>query len=118
MGFDVRHRRAGGGRDALQSADLIHDIGDEIFGGDIDESPAEPGQVAIADLRSDAHTTPLGGPADPQQAGGISRVETARDVGAGDDLQHRVVITEAPDAEALAQVGIEIDTGHPASLGA
>jgi hypothetical protein len=29
-------------------------------------------------------------------------VETARHVGAADDLQHRIVITEAPDAEALA----------------
>jgi hypothetical protein len=36
-------------------------------------------------------------------------VETARDVGAGDNAQHSVVITEPPDAEALTQVGVEVD---------
>ena len=43
-------------------------------------------------------------------------METARHVGAGDDAEHGVVVAQAPDAEALAQVGVEVDTGHPLSL--
>ena len=57
MGFDVGHRRAGGSRDALECADLIDDVGNQIVGRDVDEASAEPGQVAIAHLRSDAHAT-------------------------------------------------------------
>ena len=112
MGFDVRHRRAGRLGDSVQRADLIHDVGEQIVRGDVDESPAEPGHVAIADLCADAHTTLGGQPAHPQQAGRVARVETAGHVGAGDDAQHGVVVTEPPDAEALAQVGVEVDRGH------
>ena len=36
-------------------------------------------------------------------------METARDVGTGDDPEHRIVVTEAPDAKALAQVGVQVD---------
>ena len=50
------------------------------------------------------------------QAGGISGMESARHVGARDDPEHGVVITEAPDAKALAQVGVQVDTGHLPSL--
>ena len=116
MGFDVRNRGAGRVGDRLQCADLIHHVGNEIFGRDVDETPAEPGQVAIADLGSDPHAAFGGRAAYPHQAGGISCVEAARDVGTCHDRKHGVVVTEAPDAEALAQVGVEIDTGHLPSL--
>jgi len=43
-------------------------------------------------------------------------MESARHVGAGDDPDHGVVVTKAPDAKALAQVGVEVDTGHLPSL--
>jgi len=39
-------------------------------------------------------------------------VEAAGHVGAGDDAEHGVVVTESPDTEALAQVGIEVDRAH------
>jgi hypothetical protein len=42
-------------------------------------------------------------------------METARHVRARDDPEHGLVIAEPPDAEALAQVGVEID-GHVYSL--
>src|SRR4051812_41358830 len=44
-------------------------------------------------------------------------MEAARHVGAGDDPEHGVVVAELPDAESFAQVGVEIDAGHSASLG-
>jgi hypothetical protein len=43
-------------------------------------------------------------------------VETTRHVGAGDDPEHGVVIAEAPDAKALAQISVEVVTSHLPSL--
>ena len=39
-------------------------------------------------------------------------METAGHVGAGDYAEHGVVVAEPPNAEALAQVGVEVDRGH------
>jgi hypothetical protein len=112
MRFDVTHRGAGRLRQSVQGADLIYHVGKQIVGRDVDEAPAEAGQVAIAHLRADAHA-PLGGqPAHRQQPGRIARMKSARNVGAGDDAEHGVVITEMPDAEAFTQVGVEVDAGH------
>ena len=112
MGFDVGHRGAGRLRQPVQGADLIDDVGQQILRCDVDEAPAEAGQVAIAHLRADAHAALGGQPAHRQQAGRVARVETTRDVGAGDDAEHGVVISEPPDAESLTQVGVEVDAGH------
>ena len=77
----------------------------------IDEASPESGEVAVADLRADPYT-PLGGrAARPQQQLRVPGVEAAGDVGAGDDVEHGVVVTEFPHPEALAQIGVEID-GH------
>src|SRR5246127_284911 len=43
-------------------------------------------------------------------------VGTGHHGGAGDDPEHGVGVSELPDAEALAQVGVEVDTGRPPSL--
>ena len=102
--------------DRLQRADLIDDVGEQILGRDVDEAPAESGQVAVAHLCSDAHPGLGGQSAYPHQAGWIARVEPAGHVGAGDDSEHGVVIAKPPDAEALAQVGVDVDTGHLHSL--
>lgn len=45
-------------------------------------------------------------------------MEPARHVGASDDPQHGFIVAEPPHAEALTQVGVKVDTGHSASLGA
>jgi hypothetical protein len=118
MGFDVAHRRAAGVRDRLQRADLIDDVGEQILGRHVDEASAESGQVAVAHLCSDAHPGLGGRSAHPHQAGRIAGVETTGHVGAGDDSEHGVVIAEPPDAEALAQVGVDVNTGHVPTLGA
>ena len=44
-------------------------------------------------------------------------MEAAGDVGAGDDLEHRVVVPEHPRAEGLADVGVEVHPhGHDRTL--
>ena len=39
----------------------------------------------------------------------VAGVEAAGDVGAGDDVEQGVVVAQPPDAEALAEVGVEVD---------
>ena len=52
-----------------------------------------------------------GGPAGAGQPGGVAGVEPARDVGAGDQVEHGVVVAESPHPEALTEIGVEVD-GH------
>ena len=65
MGFHVAHRRTRRLRNRLQRADLVDDVGDEIFGGHVEEASAEPGRVAVAHLRPDGHAALGGRPAYP-----------------------------------------------------
>ena len=108
MRFDVTDRRPGGVSQRLQRADLVDDIGGEILGADIDVASAEAGQVAIAHLGADPNPPLRGGSAHFQQPGGVAGMESAGDVRAGDQVEHRLVVTQAPDTEALAQIGIEV----------
>jgi len=86
-------------------------VGEQVCGGDVDEPPAEPAQVVVADLGADGDL-PFGGPGTGVQQGGrITGVEAAGRVGAGDDIEQRVVITEPPAAVTLAEIGVEIDGG-------
>src|SRR4051794_7584818 len=39
-------------------------------------------------------------------------MKTTRHVGTGDDVEHRVVVTEAPYAETLTQIRVEIHSHH------
>jgi hypothetical protein len=42
-------------------------------------------------------------------------MKAAGDVGAGDDVQQGLVIGHAPEPEALAEIGVEVD-GHRPSV--
>ena len=108
MWFDVADGRAGRRGQRRERADLVDDVGGQVGRLDVDESPAEAGEVAIADLGADAYPPIRGRPAHRQQVRRIAGVEAARDIGRGDDVEHGVVITECPDAEPLAEVGVEV----------
>ncbi len=85
----------------LQCADLVDDVGGEVDGRDVDEAPAEPGEVAVAHLGTYPNALFRGFLAAVAQRGRVARVKPARDVGAGDQAEHRVVVTELPRAEAF-----------------
>ena len=111
MGFDVRHRRTRRVRESLQSADLIDHVGGEILGGDVDVAAPESGEVAIPHLRADSDALVGGGTARPCEPRGITGVETTGDVGAGDQSQHLLVVTQPPYPETLTEVGVQVDAG-------
>ena len=116
MGFHVGHRRPGDVCECLQGADLIDDVGRQVGRFDVDEPPAEPGKVAVADLGPDPHTVARGLLAAVAQRGRVARVKPACDVGACDKAEHGVVVTELPRAEALPEVSVDVDGDHGASL--
>ena len=116
MGFHVGHRRPGDVCECLQRTDLVDDVGSQVGRRDVDEPPAEPGQIAVADLGADPHTVACGLLAAVAQRGRVARVESACDVGAGDKAEHCVVVTELPRPEAFPEVSVEVDGDHGASL--
>ncbi|SLE89172.1 Uncharacterised protein [Mycobacteroides abscessus subsp. massiliense] len=46
----------------------------------------------------------------------IARMESTGEVGAGDHVEHGVVVTEAPGPKTLTEVCIQVDARHPGSL--
>ena len=99
-----------------QRTDLVDHVGGEIGGRHVDEAPAEPDEVAVANLRADPDVLFRGFRAAVAQRRRVARVEPARDVGAGDHAEHRVVVSELPRPKALPEVGVEFDGGHAARL--
>ena len=116
MGLDVAQPRPRGVGQRLQCADLVDDVSGEFVRVDLDTAPAEARQIEVTDLRTDPDSPPHGGGAGTGQADGIAGVETAGQVRAADDIEHRLVVAERPHAEALGQVGVEVDGGHQVSL--
>ena len=94
---------------------IEHDIS-ELIRVEVDEAPAEAEQVGVSDLGADRHPSVGGGVAYASQRRGIAGVGPAGDVGAGDDVEHRLVVAQAPDAERLTKIAVEIDRGHTASV--
>ena len=111
MGFDVGDPGAVGSGHAVESGDLVQHIGLELTGSDVHRSAAETGQIVVAHVRSDRDATFGGCRHGSAHHHGVPGVETTRDVGTGDDIEHGGVITHRPLAEAFAQIGVQIDRG-------
>jgi hypothetical protein len=107
--LDVGHPGPGDPGETGQRPQLVEHVVGELGGLDVDEPPAEAGQVPVGDLGSDGHPSLGGPPADPAQRRGVTGVETAGHVGAGDDVQQALVVAQPPDAETLTEVAVEID---------
>lgn len=109
MRLDVAHRRADRRRHAGQRADLIDDVGNQVFARHVHVAAAEALQVGIRDMRAHRDTARRGGLQRPQDASGIAGVEAAGHVGAADDVEDRRIAAHAPGAEALAEIAVQVD---------
>ena len=115
--LDVADPGALGPGDAVQRGQLVQDVGGELGRLDVDEPAAEAGEVAVGDLRPDGHARGSGAGAHAAHGRRVAGVEAARHVGAGDEAEQRLVVTQPPDAEALPEVGVEVDgAAHRRSL--
>ena len=95
----------------LQRPDLDDHLVREVIRGDLEEAPAEALQVRIGDMRRDRDAACGGCPAGGAHRRAVPGVAAAGDVRGGDDLEHRGVVPHRPVAEALPEVGVEVDDG-------
>ena len=94
---------------ASQRAELVEHVGVQLGGRHVDPAAAEAGQVAVADLGADRDAAVGGSCADAAHGRRVAGVESARDVRAGHDVQQSLVVAEAPHAESLAKIGVQVD---------
>jgi hypothetical protein len=115
VGLDVEDAVAGRAGQPVQGAELVDQVRHQVGAVVVDEAAAEAGQVAVAHLGADddplGHRALAGGQQGPRVAG----VEAAGHVGAADHVEHRVVVTELPGAEAFAEVAVEVHVSPPGS---
>jgi len=108
MGFDVTHARARRTSEGIQRAHLVEDVGEQVSGGDVDAAAPEAGQVVVADLGADRDAPRGGARAHALHRRRIAGMEAAGHVCACHHLEQPVVVTEAPRAEPLSEVGIQV----------
>ena len=116
MGFDIGDRTAGSVGDGLESADLVHDVVGQFGPRGVDEASPEACEIAITHLCADADAVLACAATGARQRARIACMESARDVGAGDHLEYRVVVAELPPAERLPDIAVEIDTSAHATV--
>ena len=112
MRCEVGQRCAVGLGKGGQRARLIDDVGADLVRGEIHLAPAEPDQVGEARVGADRHAS--GHAAGDRLVHGawVAGVETAGDIGRGQQFQDGLVLTHGPGAEALAEIGDKIDLRH------
>ena len=109
MRLEVAEAQAFGGGQTGERADLVDQHRLQFLGRDAHWAAAEALQVGIGDMRADADAAFLRQPQRAPHHQRIAGMEAAGDVGRGDDAEQFRVGAHGPGAEALAQVGIEID---------
>ena len=111
--LDVLHLHAVRPTERLESPDLVPHEGLDLVRLEGHRPPAEPEQIRVAGLRAHGHTRPAAQRDrrlhDPEVAG----VEAAGEVRAGEVRHEPLVVAERPAPVALAEVGVEVHSGHP-----
>ena len=114
--LDVGDARA----DALDNADqgphLVQEFRAQLLGRHLHVPPPEPDAIAVRRMRADRHPVSEGRTARREQAQRIPGVETAGEVRARHERQHRRVVAHRPGTEGFAEVAVEVDVRHPPSL--
>jgi hypothetical protein len=95
---------------------LVQHVRGQLGRCDVHLPPAESGQVAVAHLGAHCDAALGGARADPTHDRRVAGVESTGDVGAGDDVEQRVVVGERPGSEPLAEIGVEIHVHHFTAL--
>ena len=63
-------------------------------------------------MGADDHAFFGGGLDGAVDAGRVAGMKSAGDVGAGNDGEHRLIISHAPRTVTFAKIAVEIDSGH------
>ena len=112
MGLHIGDPGSGHLGEGVERAQLIQHGVAQLFGCHVEVPPTEAGEVRERHLRADRHVVVHCESARLAQDRRVSGVETAGDVGAGDDAQHRSVVAERPHPVRLPQVAVDVDGHH------
>src|SRR5262249_23655844 len=104
MWLDVGDAMARVARKRLRSANLIGNDPFDLAGREGHPAATKPPEVRKSRMGADRNPTLLREPECMRHDLGIASVETARDVGRGDDGQHRVVIAATIVSKSLAKI--------------
>ena len=91
------------------AADLVEHVVAHVVGADVHHAAPEPEQVGEPGMGADVHAVGARLLDRPPHRPRIAGVEAARDVGRRDHAHQRLVGPALPQAEALAEVGVEVD---------
>ena len=105
----VPHADAGAARDPVERAELGEQLGGDLGRARVERTSPEAHEVAVAGVRAERHAVTGGAPRARGHRHGVAGVEPARDVRARDEGEHRLVVADAPRAEGLAEVAVEVD---------
>ena len=110
--FHIPHPSTDCRRDPFQRANLVDDVGSEIFRRLIDIPPAEPGKIAVRHMRTDRYTVRRRVADRAQHSSRVARMEAARHIRARHHAEQRRVVAERPPAEAFAHIAVEVYSRH------
>ncbi len=113
MRLDVTKLGAKGAGDGCDRPDLVDDRGKELGSRHVEIAPPETDQIRIAGMCPDGHSVIDREPDGPLDREWIARMRAARHVDAADQRDQPLVIAHRPWPEALADVGVQIDTHEP-----
>lgn len=118
MRFEIAHASPSGACHRVQPAQLIEHVRAQIVRRDIDEAAAKTGEISVTHLRSDDDTVGGCRRASALQGQRVTGVKATRHIGRGDHTEQCIIVAESPATEGLAEVGIEVDKRHTATVGA
>lgn len=113
MRLNVVQLGAVGPQKGLERPQLVEHVGVDLFGGRGEVAAAETDPVGKAGMRAYLHPVLSGERDAAPDRQGVTRVKATGEVGRR-ELRHQcLVLTELPDPEGLAEVGVEVDArGH------
>ena len=97
------------GGESREGAHLVDQVGLDLIRARPEGTPAEADEVGEARVGADAHSTLTAHGDRAVHDARVTGVETAGDIGRGEDLEQFFVLTHRVGTEALTDVGDEID---------
>ena len=114
--FHVGDPGAGHLGEPVERSELVQHGVAELARIDVDESATEADQVGVRHVTADRDVAVGGGLTHTTQRRRVAGMEPARDVGTGDQVEHRLVVAQRPGAERFTQVGVQVDRCHGPSV--
>ena len=108
--FDVGDGSADGRGQSDKGADLVFDLGLQSGCGHVEGATAEAFVIVVAGVGADDDSALRGGVDGGADALGVAGMESAGDVGAGDQAEHGRIVADDAIRDVLPEVRVEVDS--------